>query len=66
MLRMKNITITNRLSQAKVVGTIVTLAGATIMTLFKCPGLYGRVLEPIAIGEFSNVFDEGPHTALKF
>jgi hypothetical protein len=50
MLRMKNITITNRLSQAKVVGTIVTLAGATIMTLFKCPGLYGRVLEPIAIG----------------
>jgi hypothetical protein len=43
MLRMKNITITNRLSQAKVVGTIVTLAGATIMTLFKGPGLFGSV-----------------------
>jgi hypothetical protein len=43
VLRMENINITNRSSQAKVVGTMVTLAGATIMTLVKGPVLYGSV-----------------------
>jgi hypothetical protein len=38
---MENINITTRSSQAKVMGTMITLAGATIMTLIKGPALYG-------------------------
>ncbi|KAK2401369.1 WAT1-related protein [Trifolium repens] len=40
---MENINITTRSSQAKVMGTMITLAGATIMTLIKGPALYGNL-----------------------
>ncbi|PNX64392.1 hypothetical protein L195_g053994, partial [Trifolium pratense] len=38
---MEHLIIRNRLSQAKVVGTLVTLTGAMIMTLVKGHVLYG-------------------------
>ncbi|CAJ2641260.1 unnamed protein product [Trifolium pratense] len=41
IFRMEHLIIRNRPSQAKVVGTLVTLTGAMIMTLVKGPVLYG-------------------------
>ncbi|XP_045822143.1 WAT1-related protein At2g37460-like [Trifolium pratense] len=41
IFRMEHLIIRNRLSQAKVVGTLVTLTGAMIMTLVKGHVLYG-------------------------